>query len=126
MSTPRPVTFGTLRMTVNEHKVTPFDDEPLPFIGTVRVTVGKTDLLIVDQGVGIMQEGIVLVQTPDRVRKHQQACAILSTGEVGGWRRRDRDNPDRPAIKAWWAETARAGEVAMLSKGRKARPSELP
>ena len=102
----------------------------LPVVGTVHVTrvlAGADEIRIEHSDrVGIMMEGILLVQAADRVRKHQQACAILSTGGVGGRRRRDRDNPDRPAIKAWWAETARAGEVAMLSKGRKARPSELP
>lgn len=102
----------------------------LPVIGTVQVTrvlAGADEVRIEHSDrIGIMTEGIVLAQTSDRVRKHQQACAIISTGGVGGWRRRDRGNPDRLAIKAWWAETARAGEVAMLSKGRKARPSELP
>lgn len=102
----------------------------LPVIGTVhgtRVLAGADEVRIErSDRVEIVHEGILLAQTADRVRKHQQACAILSTGGVGGWRRRDRDNPDRPAIKAWWAETARAGEVAMLSKGRKARREELP
>lgn len=117
MSEPKIPTFGDVRMSINGRDVPPLGpeaiafDHDVPAVGTVQVTV---------------HEGLVLVRTSDRVRKNQQACAIMSTGEVGGWRRRDMGNPDRPAISAWWAETARPGEIAMLSMGRKARRSELP